>query len=198
MRTRMTHMANTCRESESFTIRQRKDNLVNELSRLCLPLRHDSRLCSSFIYGQLGDDWDVHRVVHECATMHWLYTYTLYPYRMREAYLYFSTILTSGRSVHDFIKHNVQPHIKGQTILQHGGIPSHWPWLPQTEKESQDLTLAQEEESQDLIMTQEEESQDLTLTEEEESHKKKPQQKEHGEIPEQSKSRPDEWLVLDS
>ena len=123
--------------AESDLIRRRKDSLIKELEKFCLPLRHDSRLCSSFIYGQLGDDWDVHRVVHECATMHWLYAYTLYPYRVREAYLYFSTILTSGKSVHEFIKHNVQPHIKGQTILQHGGIPSHWPWLPQSEpKES--------------------------------------------------------------
>lgn len=114
-------------------IQRRKEELVKELSLLLLPLRHDSRLCSSYIYGQLGDDWDVHRVVHECATMHWLYSYTLYQQRVREAYMYFSTILTSGRSVHEFIKHNVQPHIKATTILQHGGIPLRWPWLPSEE-----------------------------------------------------------------
>lgn len=143
-------MANTCNtaESESFIIQQRKDSLISELSRFHLPLRHDSRLCSSFIYGQLGDDWDVHRVVHECATMHWLYTYTLYPYRVREAYLYFSTILTSGRSVHEFIKHSVQPHIKGQTILQHGGIPSHWPWLPQKTGEIEEKEEKESEEKE--------------------------------------------------
>lgn len=131
-------------------IRRRKDQLINELSLKHLPLRHDSRLCSSFIYGQLGDDWDVHRVVHECATMHWLYTYTLYPYQVREAYLYFSTILTSGRSVHEFIKHNVQPHIKGQTILQHGGIPSHWPWLPPTQKNKEPEESGEQVEEESL------------------------------------------------
>lgn len=127
-------------------IQLRKDELVRELSLKLLPLRHDSRLCSSFIYGQLGDDWDVDRVVHECATMHWLYTYTLYPLKVREAYLYFSTILTSGKSVHEFIKHNVQPHIKAQTIVAHGGIPPNWPWLPQEQSleesdGSEDFTL---------------------------------------------------------
>lgn len=110
-------------------ITRRKEELVKELSRKLLPLRHDSRLCSSYVYGQLGDEWDLSRVVNECCTMHWLYTYTAYPLKMREAYMYFSTILTSGKSVHEFIKHNVQPHIKGQIIFTHGGIPSTWPWL---------------------------------------------------------------------
>lgn len=121
------------------SIVERKDELVGKLSLKMLPLRHDSRLCSSFIYGHLGDDWDVDRVVHECATMHWLYNYTAYPVKVREAYMYFSTILTSGRSVHEFIKNNVQPHIKGQTIVAHGGIPSHWPWLPREEDPERDL-----------------------------------------------------------
>ena len=116
--------------SEMSAIEKRRKLLVEALLIKHLPLRHDSRLCSSFIYGQLGDDWDVDRVVRECCTMHWLYMYTSYPFRVREAYLYFSTILTSGKSVHEFIKHNVQPHIKAQTIVAYGGIPSEWPWLP--------------------------------------------------------------------
>lgn len=119
------------------TIKQRKESLVKELSLKLLPLRHDSRLCSSYIYGQLGNDWDMSRVVDECCLMHWLYNYTAYPLKMREAYMYFSTILTSGRSVHEFIKHNVQPHIKGQTVVSQGGIPSHWPWLPSPSPETE-------------------------------------------------------------
>ena len=111
-------------------IEQRKEHLVSKLAQFLLPLRHDSRLCSGYIYGQLSEDWDIDRVVHECCLMHWLYSYTAYPLKMREAYMYFSTILTSGKSVHEFIKHNVQPHIKGQIIVSHGGVPSHWPWLP--------------------------------------------------------------------
>lgn len=117
-------------EDNKETIKQRKEKLIEELAVKLLPLRHDSRLCSSYIYGQLCNDWDVSRVVNECCLMHWLYNYTTYPFQMREAYMYFSTILTSGKSVHEFIKHNVQPHIKGQTVVSHGGIPSHWPWLP--------------------------------------------------------------------
>jgi len=120
---------------------RRKEQLTKQLSLRLLPLRHDSRLCSSYVYNQLGEEWTVDRVVHECCIMHWLYTYTAYPLKMREAYMYFSTILTSGRSVHEFIKHNVQPHIKGQTIVQHGGIPKHWPWLPPLPKLTTSSTL---------------------------------------------------------
>lgn len=111
-------------------IQQRKEQLVNKLAQFLLPLRHDSRLCSGYIYGQLSEDWDIDRVVRECCLMHWLYSYTAYPLKMREAYMYFSTIMTSGKSVHEFIRHNVQPHIRGQIIVSHGGVPFHWPWLP--------------------------------------------------------------------
>lgn len=107
----------------------RKEHLVTKLESKLLPLRHDSRLCFCFIYDQLGDDWCVDRVVEECATMHWLHNYTTYPFQLREAYLYFSNINMSGRDVHEFIKHNVQPQIKTQIILFHGGIPNIWPWL---------------------------------------------------------------------
>lgn len=111
------------------SIQRRRDLLVGELSMKKLPLRHDSRLCSGFIYNQLGDDWNVHRVVNECAMMHWLFSYTNYQYKCREAYSYFSTVFTSGRSLHEFVKQYVQPHIKAQIILAHGGVPSTWPWL---------------------------------------------------------------------
>lgn len=109
--------------------KERTKELLKELSLKGLHMRHDSRLCFSYINNDLGKDWNVHRVVQECCTMHWLYNYTAYPCKMDEAYMYFSTILTSGRTVHEFIKQNVQPHIKSQTILQHGGIPKTWPWL---------------------------------------------------------------------
>lgn len=108
---------------------KRRKELVHELSLKHLPLRHDSRLCSSYISSELGKEWPISRVVHECCVMHWLYNYTLYPAKMREAHMYFSTILTSGKCVHDFIKQFIQPHIKSQTILENGGIPQQWPWL---------------------------------------------------------------------
>ena len=114
-------------------MKSRKELLVQELSKIHLELRHDSRLCSSFIYNQLGEEWDVQRVVQECATMHWLFSFTDYQYRCGEAYSYFSTIFNSGRQVHDFMKINVQPYIKAQTIQFYGGIPKHWPWVPITE-----------------------------------------------------------------
>lgn len=112
------------------TPQERKEIIVKELSLKYLPLRHDSRLCSSFIYNELSDDWDVHRVVQECALMHWLFSFTDYPIRCREAYAYFSTIFNSGKHVHDFIKIHIQPYIKAQTIHDYGGIPSEWPWIP--------------------------------------------------------------------
>ena len=123
----------------SESAQSRKELLVTELSKLHLNLRHDSRLCSSFIYNQLGEGWDINRVVQECATMHWLFSFTDYAFRCREAYAYFSTIFNSGRQVHDFMKINVQPYIKVQTIQFYGGIPTHWPWIPPTEGQIQDI-----------------------------------------------------------
>lgn len=128
----------------------RKDLLIKELSLLSLPLRHDSRLCSSYIYNQLGEDWDVHRVVKECATMHWLFSYTDYPHRCRDAFNYFSTVFSSGKCVHEFVKQNVQPHIKAQTIIAYGGIPNHWPWIPEPienkiNKESEEWLVVENE-----------------------------------------------------
>jgi len=107
----------------------RKELLVQELSKVELELRHDSRLCSSFIYNQLGEDWNIDRVVQECATMHWLFSFTDYPHRCNEAYVYFSTIFNSGRQVSEFMKMNVQPYIKAHTIQLFGGIPEKWPWI---------------------------------------------------------------------
>ena len=85
---------------------------VAELAKQGLCLRPDSRLCSSYIYGNLDKSWDVGRVVYECAVMHWLFSYTLYAQKCSEAHIYLSTILESGKSAHELVKHNVQPNIK--------------------------------------------------------------------------------------
>jgi len=97
-----------------------------------LTIRPDSRLCHAFMEGRLGHDWDVHRVVKECCMMHWLYTCTDYPIRIDQAYTYFSYIFVDGKMVHEFVRDNVQPHIKAEIILSHGGIPTVWPWINNT------------------------------------------------------------------
>lgn len=121
-------------------IQNRMESLVKELSRMLLPLRYDSRLCSSYIYGQLGPEWNVHRVVHECATMHWLYTYTMYPFKVSEAHAYLSTILPPGKPANDFVKQCIQPRIKEKIIRDHGGVPSTWPWLETTDSSTSSLS----------------------------------------------------------
>lgn len=93
-----------------------------------LSLRPDSRLCHSYIHGTLGDDWDIDKVVRECCMMHWLHTYTNYQHRIHQASSYFSYMFSDGRMVNEFIR-TIQPHIKAETILAHGGIPDKWPWL---------------------------------------------------------------------
>lgn len=129
--------------TDNIDIENRMKLLVKELSRIHLPLRHDSRLCSSYIYGQLGPEWNVRRVVHECATMHWLYTCTVYPLKLAELYDFLATILVPGKSTSDFIKQCIQPRVKERVILDYGGVPDTWPWLAlkkpeNTEQEEED------------------------------------------------------------
>ncbi|AAR26894.1 FirrV-1-B19 [Feldmannia irregularis virus a] len=107
----------------------RRQVLVNSLSKAGLFLRPDSRLCSSYVEGTLDENWDVDRVVHECALMHWLYNYTNYASKLTEAYSFFSMFFTEGKAVKEFIKDKVQPVIKFGIIEAHGGIPMTWPWM---------------------------------------------------------------------
>jgi len=46
-----------------------------------------------------------------------------------DAYRYFSYVFTDSRTVNDFVKNSVQPHIKAEIILSFGGIPQTWPWV---------------------------------------------------------------------
>lgn len=103
--------------------------LVEELGKVGLSLRNDSRLCDMYINGGLNNDWNLDRIVRECALMHWLFLYTPYPDRCRHAYHYFSNIFANGTTVHNFIRHNIQPHIKADTIMEMGGVPEVWPWM---------------------------------------------------------------------
>ena len=103
--------------------------LQTKLNDVCLSIRPDSRLCNSYIKGPIGDEWCVDRVVRECCMMHWLYRYTNYQQRVYDAYRYFSYVFTDSRTVNDFVKNSVQPHIKAEIILSFGGIPHTWPWV---------------------------------------------------------------------
>ncbi|ACH46779.1 unknown [Feldmannia species virus] len=116
-------------EADQFKACLNRKLLVQELSKLQLTLRPDSRLCSGFIEGTLDDRWDLERVVHECALMNWLFVYTDYPQRLEEAFRFFSDFLPTGKAVQAFVREKVQPVIKFGTISKCGGIPSRWPWL---------------------------------------------------------------------
>lgn len=106
----------------------RKEELVSLLKEYGLELRYDSGLCHAYIEGTLDESWTLDLVVNECALMNWLFTYTDYTERCRQAYEYFGSSNLQGRYLHEFIKYNVQPYIKADTIA-YFGIPEKWPWL---------------------------------------------------------------------
>lgn len=103
--------------------------LAEELSKVKLTIRPDSRLCSGFVNDSLGEDWPVDRVVAQCALMHWLYNYTRYPLIIRDATRHYSNFFTGSKDLHLFVRDSVQPHVKYDIYRAHGGIPSQWPWL---------------------------------------------------------------------
>jgi len=108
----------------------RRNELVRELSKFNLPLRKDSKLCTSYINNQLNEEeWKLERIVYECCLMHWLFVFTDYPHRCNEAYRYFYTHFPHVQNIHTFINLNVRPYIKQSTIVDYGGVPQHWPWL---------------------------------------------------------------------
>ena len=109
-------------------VKTRRGELITALQNIGLRLRHDSSLCHAYISGSLGDDWSLESVVEECAIMHWLFTYTDYPIRCRQAYDFFARSHTDGRTLHEFITNKVNPLIKADTIAIFG-IPEKWPWL---------------------------------------------------------------------
>lgn len=127
----------------------RRSELIESLSLQGLQLRYDSRLCYCYIRGELGEDWDLERVVRECGTMHWLFNYTNYPIRCRQAFDYFAEFSNCNNRTYEYVKQNVHPHIKAETIMGLGGLPDRWPWLPALKSEKSDDYNHESEKSDD-------------------------------------------------
>ncbi len=109
----------------------RRDDLERALAETGLALRPDSRLCSCFINGQTGPEWDVSRVVHECSVMHWLYNFTDYPGECERAVLHESRcrVFSSTSDLMSYARRHVHPLVKEAVIRNNGGLPEVWPWL---------------------------------------------------------------------
>lgn len=122
----------------------RKKTLEDELSKLNLSLRYDSRLCSCYISGQTSADWTAERVARECALMHWLYNFTDYEERCRVAAIEESkmTWFRSGRHFADHLKRTVYPAIKECITRENEGELGTWPWMKGTQPETTETTIS--------------------------------------------------------
>lgn len=118
---------------------EKKNELEEELSKLSLMLRYDSRLCSCFINGQTSPEWTAAKVAKECATMHWLHNFTDYEERCTLAATEESkkTWFHSGRHFADHMKRRVYPSIKESIIREKEGAPDEWPWMATTTMNAQ-------------------------------------------------------------
>lgn len=109
----------------------RKNDLEKALGDRGLTLRKDSKLCYCYVNGQVGPEWDLNRVVHECSVMHWLYNFTNYQKmcdqaaRIESHRNYFHT----QRDLMSYMRRYIHPLIKEQIITHNGGIPTVWPWI---------------------------------------------------------------------
>jgi hypothetical protein len=109
----------------------RKNELEGELGKMGLSLRMDSKLCYCYVNGQTGPEWDVHRVVHECCVMHWLYNFTNYE-RMCEFAAFNESrrnYFHTQRDLMSYMRRYVHPVVKEAVIRDNGGLPEAWPWL---------------------------------------------------------------------
>lgn len=115
----------------------RKQALEDELKKLDLALRYDSRLCSCYISGQTSADWTAAKVARECAVMHWLYNFTDYEERCRVAAIEESRVgwFYSGRHFADYLKKRVYPTIKEGILRENKEQLNTWPWLQKDRKE---------------------------------------------------------------
>lgn len=109
----------------------RKKNLEEELSKLQLSLRYDSRLCSCYVNNQTSPEWTAPKVTKECATMHWLHNYTDYEEKCQLAATEESKKIWfhSGRHFADHMKRRVYPVIKESVLEENNGGPDTWPWM---------------------------------------------------------------------
>lgn len=107
----------------------RREKLTEELSRVNLQIRPDSKLCRGFINGDLGPEWSLQRVVHESALMHWLYNCTAYRSCLNEASKQWAPLFVCGADFRTFFRLVLVPGVKLHIINTHGGVPDVWPWL---------------------------------------------------------------------
>lgn len=110
----------------------RQKLLEDELSKLGLSVRHDSRLCHCYINHKTSPEWTATKVAHECAVMHWLYNHTDYENqcRLAAASEYKNSVFQNGRVFADHLRSNIYPAIKESYLRQtDGGCPTPWPWI---------------------------------------------------------------------
>lgn len=121
----------------------RKNELEEELSKINLSLRYDSRLCSCYINGTTGPEWTAPKVAKECAMMHWLHNFTDYEERCATAAAEVSSRLLfhGGRHFADHMKRGVYPVIKETILKENDGGPASWPWIV-TNKTPRDLSTS--------------------------------------------------------
>lgn len=109
----------------------RRDELTEALNRVNLQIRPDSKLCRSYIAGELSREWSLRRVVDESALMHWLYNCTRYPVYLAQARAHWGVYFFAPADFGAFFRCEIIPSVKLHTIRLHGGAPKVWPWLKQ-------------------------------------------------------------------
>lgn len=141
---------------------QRKNQLEEALAKSGLTLRMDSKLCYCYVNGQTGPEWDIHRVVHECSVMHWLYNFTNYQDRCSFASSNESRIhyFNSQTEFLRYMRRYIHPMIKETIIAENGGLPVTWPWLVQKSQESQEADAPEAPEAPEAQYSSEETNMD--------------------------------------
>lgn len=111
----------------------RKAKLTEALNRVNLQIRPDSKLCRSYVAGELPHEWSLQRVVDESALMHWLYNCTRYPVFLADARAHWKLCFACGADFDLFFRFEIIPSVKSHTVRLHGGVPAVWPWLTANE-----------------------------------------------------------------
>lgn len=109
----------------------RKSQLEESMEKLGIQLRYDSKLCTSFVRGELSEEWNSTRVASECAIMFWLYNHTDYPTRCQASCNFYisQSPHVHPRQVVKYVKRYIHPQIKKEVIDSCGGVPTVWPWI---------------------------------------------------------------------
>jgi hypothetical protein len=109
----------------------RRSELSNELQKVGLKIRNDSKLCENYIDGSLSNEWSLKKVVDMCCEMHWLYNYTNYKKKLNRSLNNEIEICKSwdGRYYFSDIYDDVEPTVRNKIIKENGGLPIVYPWL---------------------------------------------------------------------